>query len=580
MKKFSYIVIMCACALLCACEKEPDLQKAFIPETWTNNLASTSVDVCFNVYMGYQTTGGANVKTYGVYYSTKSTEPGPSDMKVEKTNSDNTEGSLKVTLSYLTDNTKYYARAYVRDAMGVEIVGDVIEFTTQRKTDYSIKMNFIGVSDITTTSAKFKGTITIGQDVLSQISQCGYFFSDYNSNPVSGMGSCIYTEPKQAGTSELNWSVDKLQKNTTYHVRMFYKMGSTYYYDSDIKSFKTLADGQDEDIIMVCNDATDVTANSATVSGSFTIPAEKQGLLEEAGFVRGYTPDVDCTGSFSGRYISSYTNVSSWSGTTNVTKTYTDLNARTTFYYKMYYKVNSQYYYTEAKSFTTLGGSGGAAVTVNELLDIYNSLNLTQGQVADGFYTVRGYVTEWLNGYPTYQNGDFWISNSDGGTSQIRCYRLVGQNTSDQRQLNVGDYIEAKDCQLTNYNGPELKNGFFTIITPAPSWLTVAQFRDAIIQENLSSVQTSTGRYTVRGYVTKWIQGYPAYQYATFRLDDDSNNTNSDLEAYRVVCSNTSDQRQLNVGDYVELRNCSFWWDLDGTGYLQDGTYVIISSAQ
>lgn len=103
--------------------------------------------------------------------------------------------------------------------------------------------------------------------------------------------------------------------------------------------------------------------------------------------------------------------------------------------------------------------------TVSELMDIYNSLGLSSGTTSSDSYTVRGYVTSWKSGYPNYQNADFFIDDSaTGSTSLLECFRLKGQETSDQRTLSVGEYIEAT-AKLQNYNGrAELCNGTYRVL--------------------------------------------------------------------------------------------------------------------
>ena len=103
--------------------------------------------------------------------------------------------------------------------------------------------------------------------------------------------------------------------------------------------------------------------------------------------------------------------------------------------------------------------------TVSEIMAIYESLGLAQGTTSSDSYTVRGYVTRWKSGYPDYQNADFFIDDTDSGsTSLLECFRLKGQTTTDQRKLEVGEYIEAT-AKLQNYQGrAELCNGTFTVL--------------------------------------------------------------------------------------------------------------------
>jgi len=104
--------------------------------------------------------------------------------------------------------------------------------------------------------------------------------------------------------------------------------------------------------------------------------------------------------------------------------------------------------------------------TVSELMEIYNNLGLSQGTKSTETYTVRGYVTRWKSGYPDYQNADFYIDDyADGSTSLLECFRLKGKNASDQRTLEVGEYVEAT-AKLQNYQGrAELCDGTYQVIS-------------------------------------------------------------------------------------------------------------------
>lgn len=134
--------------------------------------------------------------------------------------------------------------------------------------------------------------------------------------------------------------------------------------------------------------------------------------------------------------------------------------------------------------------------TVAQIMDIYNNLNLENAGTSEGQYTVRGYVTKWKNGYPSYQNADFFIDDSaSGSTSLFECFRLTGQQSTDQHELNVGDYIEATGY-LKKYNDQaELVNGTFRVISES-SWTPVPVSISQIISDNDGK------RYILTGVLT------------------------------------------------------------------------------
>jgi len=102
--------------------------------------------------------------------------------------------------------------------------------------------------------------------------------------------------------------------------------------------------------------------------------------------------------------------------------------------------------------------------TVSEIMQVYESLNLAQGETSTNIYFVHGYVTKWKSGYPGYQNADFFIDDSaDGSQSLLECFRLTASAAADKRALTVGEYVEVTGY-LQNYNGKaEIVNGTFSV---------------------------------------------------------------------------------------------------------------------
>lgn len=103
-----------------------------------------------------------------------------------------------------------------------------------------------------------------------------------------------------------------------------------------------------------------------------------------------------------------------------------------------------------------------AVYTVSEIMAVYESLNLASGSKSTNIYTVRGYVTKWKSGYPSYQNADFFIDDTeDGSQSRFECFRLKASVDADKRTLSIGEYVEATGY-LQNYNGKaEMVDGTF-----------------------------------------------------------------------------------------------------------------------
>lgn len=136
--------------------------------------------------------------------------------------------------------------------------------------------------------------------------------------------------------------------------------------------------------------------------------------------------------------------------------------------------------------------------TVSEIMEIYQGLGLSSGSASTDSYTVRGYVTRWKSGYPDYQNADFWIDDSaDGSTSMFQCFRLKGKASTDQRKLEVGEYIEATG-NLKNYNGQaEITNGTFRVV-PTSFTLTISAGPGGTVNSEVNGEYKEGAQVTIK----------------------------------------------------------------------------------
>ena len=200
---------------------------------------------------------------------------------------------------------------------------------------------------------------------------------------------------------------------------------------------------------------------------------------------------------------------------------------------------------------TSLFAQNANYLTVAELMQEYNNLNLASGTTASGTYTVRGYVTFWKNGYPQYQNASFYIDDTEtGSTTLLQCFRLTGATTADQRTLVVGDYVEVQNAQLTNYYGSaELKNGSFTIISDA----TPAQYMGTTTIANFLSQADLKNSYQLTGVVSGLSAGNNM-TYGNLNLTDET----GIIYVYGVMDANgqSGNFASLNIenGDTLTIR--------------------------
>ena len=108
---------------------------------------------------------------------------------------------------------------------------------------------------------------------------------------------------------------------------------------------------------------------------------------------------------------------------------------------------------------------------------------------------------------------------------------------------------------------------------------TVADIMKIYQSLNLASGATSSDSYSGRGYVTKWISGYPGYQNATFYVDDYPDGSTSTLQCYRLTASNAADKRTLTVGEYVEF--VGKLMNYNGKAEIaQGGTFRVLEAPQ
>lgn len=340
------------------------------------------------------------------------------------------------------------------------------------------QMETLAVTDITTTTAVLHATMTNDVIPSKTLVQRGFRLSeDVNFDGAVREYTCdtenvLMTEDNMRSFS---LPVTDLAPGTTYYVRVWIDHSNAH--DQRIygntASFTTEGQAQeDKTITLKLSAATNITANTADMKGTITIGKDAVGTITECGFICAQDPQPTMEASLYHywRFNSSYnSNFNTWKGTIQLSGTVNKLKPNMQYYYRMYYQIGDVYYYdTDIRTFTT---PHSPTYTVAQVMAIYNNLNLPSGVMSDATYTVRGYVTKWYSGYPDFPNAQCWIDDSaNGSTSLLQCYRLTGVNPSDQRTLVVGDYIEAQDCYLKNYNGKaELVNGTFTVLQAAPT---------------------------------------------------------------------------------------------------------------
>ena len=375
MKRLTYLFTACACALLCACESDKDLSlnSCVITETRVTSLSSNEAEISFKLEFPSVSGNGNNsqspdIKKYGAYYSASSNIPTSNDEVILLDNTSESKWSFSVPISNLKEKTHYYARPFVRDALGSQVTGEVIEFTTLND---KVTMNLTSITEVTATSALLNGTIKFGEDAIGKVTEIGYVYSDTYSMPdVSNSKRLHASAPTAAGSYSMNWSVDDLKGSTKYYVRMYYKMGSSAYYSST-KNFTTLT--PDDAIILNFTGITDVTSNSAMLNGTITLGADAVGVPTECGYL--FT-DVYSVPSPTNSNVICTGDLLQWgAGEHQMNWQINNLNSQSKYYVRMYYKIGSDYYYyPDIKTFTT---SDDPNNPLNDILGTYSMTALT-----------------------------------------------------------------------------------------------------------------------------------------------------------------------------------------------------------
>lgn len=554
MKKI-YFILCSLLVLFTACQDE------FYDATYISNteisVHSSTADVLIYVCDQDGQRTRATIEEVGVFLST-STNPTEKDERQSLAIKDgekeayrqvyNEYGGYVFTIEGLSANTTYYALPFISNRWGM-VTGKVVSFTTNG----TAKVTTNAATQITATAVQLNATVKlVGENV--SLEKRGFVMSTSNNPTIETANTENWAEVGKTGDYGVKYT--GLQSSTRYYFRGYVVVdGETLY--GNVQNFTTLT--PDDAITLSLNNVTNITNNSAQVSGSITIGKDAVGQISECGFIvtKDNNPTFGSSWDYKWYYNSSTdSDFNTWSGQKNLSGTFSSLSQNTLYYYRMYYKIGTQYYYgTTIKSFRTTASSQ-SYYTVAQIMNIYNSLGLASGATSTDTYTVRGYVTQWNSGYPDYQNADFFIDDSaNGSTSNMRCYRLTGVNASDQRTLVVGDYVEVQNCTLMNYyDQAELKDGTFTVITAASGGSTLG-----------SQVSDFVGTYSAKAFSVD-DQKYYTWDNVTVST---FNNTNTNTEWIQVAGLNGGMDYSWALGEfdanYKAVRLYSSWAFSDQT---------------
>ena len=348
--------------------------------------------------------GGADITARGVCWS-MSQNPTISD---SHTTDGSGIGSFTSDIAELTENTKYYVRAYATNEVGT-VYGEEKTFTTKYGGVAEVVTN--EVSDITTTTAKCGGNVI--NDGGYEINARGVCWSTNQNSTISDSHTT-----DGSGTGSFTSNITGLTKGTTYYVRAYAtnEVGTVY---GEEKTFIT-KDGIAE---ITTNDVTEITETTAVCGGEVT--DDGGATVTARGVCWSTSQNPTITGS----------HTTDGSGTGSYTSNITGLNAGTTYYVRAYATNSEGTSYGSQKSFTTTQHYEPPTVTTNNVTGITETTAVCGGNVtADGgaMVTARGVC------WSTSQNPTITGSHTTDGSG-------TGSYTSNITGLNTGTtyYVRA-----------------------------------------------------------------------------------------------------------------------------------------
>lgn len=293
--------------------------KPVVSTTTVSSITYTSAKTGGNV----TSDGGATVTDRGICYSTSS-NPSISNSKMS---SGSGTGSFITNLAGLSDGTTYYIRAYATNKKGTSY-GEQRSFTTNAYGKPTVTTS--SATNISYTSAFVGGNVT--SDGGATITERGVCYATYSSPTTSNSKM-----KSGSGTGSFTANLTSLSDGTTYYARAYAINSEGTTYGSQV-TFTTKAYSTPT---VTTNTVTDITSNSATISGNVT--SDGGATVTERGIC--YTTSSSPT--------ISHSKVTSGTGTGSFSANLTSLSANTKYYYRAYAKNSKGVSYGDIGSFTT-----------------------------------------------------------------------------------------------------------------------------------------------------------------------------------------------------------------------------------
>lgn len=362
---------------------------------------------------------GVKISEVGICYST-TPSPTIDDKKVPLSGE-----SLSYTLTKLEANTTYYVRIYaITD--GSAKYGDQAMFATKTTVDISIPQ----ITSVSTFTAYIQGTITTYGLQTEEIGIC------YSISPMPTIADTKVI----LSNNNIAYTLNDLQPETTYYVRIFAKLNGDYYY-GETGEFTTTG------IIKTHFEATDIYEDKIIL-----ISAAPSGIT---------TINV-CYGTSPNPKITDNTTTASLESDGKLHLELTALKPGTTYYIRPYNRIESKVEYFDDEVFIqTIGGDFSIDLKINgcekDMSEMYTTryklyLEIVYDIKITGTYLVEAVGdNSYLKKNTDYSKsiylengrGSFYF-RKDGGWKEfngIGAYYLVFPYETDLKFTNIDDDI-------------------------------------------------------------------------------------------------------------------------------------------
>lgn len=332
------------------------------------------------------------------------------------------QGTFFYDVDYLQPNTTYYYQTvisyYDNNGYLIDLYGDIYSFTTK-----SLDANQIKTGDY-----KFikKTTVELLGSIQAEIHGMGttYFiissakdtFTDNDINHPNNETmtyNAYFSENADFYSNDIEYilHISELSQNTTYYYAICFYMNEDYYF-GETKSFTTGS------INLKCNDASNITAHSALLSGSYN---DDSIYCYRLGFILSSTtnePSFDDNESIIA--IDSYETIK----VNEFSATASGLKANTTYYYRPYISSEDGTFYGETMSFTTTN-----VISIDGTVDLglsvlwaTDNLGATKNNIIGNYYAwgeTTSKNTFFINGYSIPDIEDIANSQYDVATATL-----------------------------------------------------------------------------------------------------------------------------------------------------------------